>query len=31
MWEIQNNKSNSFIDIEVEDIDKKEVLDSEKN
>ena len=24
------NKSNTFIDIEVEDIDKKEVLDSEK-
>jgi hypothetical protein len=29
MWEIQN-KSNAFIDIDVEEIDKQEVLNSER-
>jgi hypothetical protein len=30
MWEIQN-KSNAFIDIEVEEIDKQEVLNWKEN
>jgi type I restriction enzyme R subunit len=30
MWKYKN-KSNAFIDIDVEEIDKQEVLNSEKN